>query len=98
MASASYIRAKNKKAKERSLKAVEARRNKRLSEASDLKVVGTIKTTGTLGNHFIELIDGGEPNVVWMRINGEIRKPRSANGIKRVLSHWIWRQRTDNKA
>ena len=74
------------------MKGVEARRNKRIEKASELEVVGKMVTSGTFGDHVIELmVDNGlDDPVVWMRVDGELRRPRTARGIHKVVSEWIF--------
>ena len=92
MASASYIRKKRERAKERSKLGVAARRAKMQERGSDLEVAGTITTTGNLGNHFIEILACDDPVHVWLRVDGELRRPRTLRGVVRVLAGWIWRK------
>lgn len=61
-----------------------------LERAKPLEVVGTISTTGNMGDHFIELLDGGSENHCWLRVDGQLRRPRTMNGVHRVLSKWIY--------
>lgn len=57
-----------------------------------LVVVGTIRTTGSMGYHLIELMDGGDEAHVWIRVDGLLRTPRTMNGVHRVLSKWVYRR------
>ena len=92
MASASYIRKKRARASARGKYGNEVKRQFMTERAEEMRVVGTMTTTGSFGNHLIELLSCDEPGVVWLRVDGDIRSPRSANGIRRVLADWIWRK------
>lgn len=70
----------------------EVKRKRMRERAIPLEVVGTIRTTGNMGDHFIEILDGGDESHVWLRVDGELRKPRTMNGVHRILSKWIWRE------
>jgi hypothetical protein len=98
MASGNYIRKKKERARAKSLKGVEARRRKRIAEASEMEVVGTMITSGAFGEHTIEILDGSNGSdlddafVVYIRVDGCLRRPRSADGVKRVVAGWIFKQ------
>ena len=93
MAGRRYIKRKNEIARQRGLKGVEARRRLMIERAEPMKVVGRIETFGVLGEHTIELLDGGDERKVWIRVDGEIRCPRTLEGVVRVLAGWIWNKR-----
>ena len=95
MPSKTYIRIKSQEASDRNSKrgkiSAKRAREKRQAQASELVVTGTMKTTGVFGEHFIELLaDEHDPLHCWMRVDGEIRKPRTCAGVRRVVSDWIW--------
>jgi len=64
---------------------------KRLAEAEQMRVVAEVHTSGSLGAHHIELLDCGEPVVVWVRMNGKIYRPRTARGFVSLLRRWLWK-------
>jgi hypothetical protein len=90
MASASYIRKRREIARKRSLKGVEARRRKMMELAEEYRVVAEVRTSGSLGEHHIELLSCGDPLRVAVRFDGQLRKPRTAKGFVRMLGDWLW--------
>lgn len=90
MASASYIGKRKAEAVRRGRMGVAARRARMLEQAAPLRVVGGIHTSGCLGEHHIELLDGGDESRVWIRVDGSLRTPRTLRGVVRVLSGWIF--------
>ena len=70
----------------------EVKRRMMRDQASGMEVVGGFTTFGSLGEHTVDLLDCGDPKRVWMRVDGEIRCPRTADGIVRVLGKWLWRK------
>lgn len=78
--------------RKRSALGVEARRRKREAKASEMPVVARVFTQGSLGEHEIELLSCGDPLRVYVRCDGELRSPRTANGFVRILGEWLWNQ------
>ena len=91
MASARYIEKRREIARKKSALGVAARRRKRIEQASEMHVVATVRTSGSLGEHCIELLSCGDPLKVYVRFDGELRQPRTASGFVQVLGQWIWR-------
>jgi hypothetical protein len=58
--------------------------------SGDLEVVGGCHTYGNLGTHHIEVLTGEDPTHVWLRIDGELRTPRTMRGFVSVLSRWFY--------
>jgi len=85
MASARYIQAKRKRNSERGKYGNEVKVRLRMERADEMRVVAEVRTSGSLGDHCIELLDCGEPLRVWVRVDGEIRRPRTARGFVSVL-------------
>lgn len=65
---------------------------KRIAEAEAMRVVATVRTSGSLGEHLIELLAPGEVTrpTVYVRFDGVLRQPRTANGFARLLGKWMW--------
>jgi hypothetical protein len=92
MASASYIRKRREIQRQRSALGVAARQRKRLELAEPMRVVAEVRTSGSLGDHHIELLSGeGTGPTVWVRFDGEIRRPRTARGFVSLLGRWVWK-------
>jgi len=64
----------------------------RLERGRDLQVVGGCRTYGSLGDHHIELLACDDPTHVWLRIDGELRTPRTMRGFKAVLADWFYQR------
>jgi len=69
----------------------------RLEQSEEMRVVAEVRTSGSLGNHHIELLDFGEPMMVWIRFDGEIYRPRTARGFISLLGRWMWRNKYRKK-
>ena len=63
---------------------------KRMAEAEPMRVVAEVRTSGSLGEHHIQLLDCGEPLMVWIRMDGTIYRPRTARGFVSLLGRWLW--------
>jgi len=50
---------------------VAARRKKMTQQADELEVVAAVRTSGSLGEHCIELLSCGDPQRVYVRFDGE---------------------------
>jgi len=70
-----------------------ARRRKMMERAIESCVVAEVRTSGSLGNHHIELLSCGDPLHVYVRFDGELRQPRTAQGFVRLLGEWIWKKK-----
>lgn len=70
----------------------EVKRRLMLDRASEMRVVATVITSGSLGIHLIELLDCGEPMLVWIRFDEKIYRPRTARGFVSLLGRWIWKK------
>jgi hypothetical protein len=68
----------------------EVKAEKRMAEAEESVVVATVRTSGSLGEHCIELLSCGDPLRVYVRLDGELRRPRTAQGFVRLLGQWLW--------
>ena len=69
------------------------KRDRMAENALEMRVTGTMTTTGIFGDHFIELlVDDYDPLNCWMRVDGEIRRPRTCAGVKRIVGEWIFRK------
>jgi hypothetical protein len=64
---------------------------KRMAQAEEMQVVARIFTQGSLGEHEIELLSCGDPRRVYVRFDGELRRPRTARGFVSLLGRWMWR-------
>jgi len=98
LASYTYLRKKQKKLSEINSKrgsyGNEVKRRKMAEHASALRVTGTMITSGVFGDHCIELLaDYTDPIHCWMRVDGELRNPRTCAGVKRIVGEWLWRKR-----
>ena len=95
MSSTTYLRkeaeATRNRNSERGKRGNEVKRQRMREQASKMTVVATVKTDGSLGEHLIELIDGGAPMVVWIRFDGKTYRPRTARGFVSLLGRRIWR-------
>jgi len=92
MAGARYLQQKRKRNSERGKYGNEVKRQLMVESAEECVVVATIRTTGTLGDHLIELLSCPEPLQVYIRIDGELRKQRTARGLTRILSATLWKK------
>jgi hypothetical protein len=83
MASASYIRKRREiQQRQRSALGVAARERKRLELAEPMRVVAEVRTSGSLGEHVIELLAGESTGpTVYVRFDGLLRAPRTARGL-----------------
>lgn len=95
MASASYIRKRREIASKRGKYGNEVKRQKMIARAVPLEVVGGFTTWGSMGEHEIEILACDDPTHVWIRVDGELRRPRTMDGVHRVLSKWVYRIRSD---
>ena len=77
-------------ARKKSALGVEARRRIREEQAEEMQVVATVRTSGSLGEHCIELLSCGDPLRVVVRFDGELRRPRTARGFVSLLGRWFW--------
>ena len=68
----------------------EVRARLRMERGKDLEVVGGCHTYGSLGEHHIELLACDDPEHVWIRVDGEMRCPRTMRGFMAVLSDWFY--------
>ena len=93
MAGARYLQQKRKRNSERGKYGNKVKRQKRIALGSEMRVVAEVRTSGTLGEHHIELLDCGEPMMVWVRMNGKIYQPRTARGFVSLLGRWLWRNK-----
>lgn len=95
MASHSYIRKKQKKLSEINSKkgkfGNEVKRKLMQERAAPLKVVGGLRTYGNMGEHHIQLLDGGDESQIWIVVDGEIRTPRTMIGFFSVMNRWVWK-------
>ncbi len=91
MASATYIRKRQERNSRRGKYGNEVKRRKMRERGADLEVAGWMKTGGNLGDHLIEILACDDPEHVWLRVDGGIRRPRTPAGVRRVVADWIWR-------
>ncbi len=91
MASPTYLRKKAKQRQERASKGGNARFEK-YKKLHNPVVVGGCTTWGSLGKHTIELLDCGDEQMVWIRIDGELHTPRTMRGFLSVMSHWFYKK------
>lgn len=79
---------------------VKARNEKRSSIFGAMRVVGTIETSGCMGNHTIELKHGDaySEDFLAVVVDGEQRSPRSALGVWKCLKVLIWNNVSRAKA
>lgn len=91
MASIRYIEQKRKRNSERGRYGNAVKAQRRIAKAEKMRVVGKVVTSGSLGDHTIELLDCGESMVVWVRVDGKIKRPRTARGFVSLLGRWIWK-------
>lgn len=87
-----YIAAKRKKRSEAGKYGNTVKRQLMIERGNDLKVVGKCITSGVLGNHTIELLAGDQPMIAWIRVDGHIRRPRTANGFRRILANVLFKK------
>lgn len=66
---------------------------KRIAEAESMRVVATVQTSGSLGEHCIELLSYVDPMRVLVRFDGVLRQPRTAQGFVRLLGKWLWKNK-----
>ena len=92
MPSDSYIRKRRKIAKEKSKLGVEARRRKREAEASEMRVTGVVKTSGIFGEHEVQFLDFGDERLGYVRVDGELRRPRTVRGFEKTMDKWLWKK------
>jgi hypothetical protein len=102
MASTAYLRRKRAEVSSRNSergKASARKRRERMEEAgSGLSVTGRMETSGSFGNHVIELLACDDPTHVWLRVDGKLRCPRTCDGVKRVVGEWIWEKGSGSKS
>lgn len=91
MASLNYIKKRREIARKRAALGVAARRKIREAQAEKCQIVATVQTSGSLGEHCIELLSCGDPLKVYVRFDGVLRQPRSARGFVRLLGKWVWK-------
>jgi len=92
MHSRRYITKKKKRNSERGKYGNEVKRQKLKERADTMRVTSTVKLSGAIGEHAIELLSCDEvPMVCWVRINGEIFRPRTARGFVSLLGRWLWK-------
>ena len=65
----------------------------RMEHGQDLEVVGGFKTWGSMGDHVVELLVCADPTHIWIRVDGEFRKPRTMRGFYAALNRWAYRCR-----
>lgn len=92
MASLNYIKKRREIARKKSALGVAARRQKMPAQAEDMLVVATVRTSGSLGEHCVELLSCGDPLRVYVRFDGDLRRPRTARGFVSLLGKWMWRR------
>ena len=97
MASTSYKRRKAKAAEKKYVNMRATKERKRLERAEQSKVVGTMRTDGIFGDHLIELIDCGDEEFLWIRVDGALRRPRTCAGVGRIIKGWIWEYLTEKR-
>ena len=94
MASTSYLNKKRKEASarnsQRGILGNKVKARLRMERGSDLVVVGGMTTWGSMGEHTIELLACDDPTHVWIRVDGELRQPRTMRGFFSVLNKWAW--------
>ena len=75
----------------RAMAGVEARRRKRMEQASRMKDVGGIATDGLFGKHSIRILSYGdaEPHYA-ITVDGEHRQARTERGILRLLARMVY--------
>lgn len=95
MASDNYLQKRKKALSERNSKrgklGNEAKRRMMKERGEVSNVVGGFTTFGCMGDHTVELLDCGDEVAVWIRVDGEIRAPRTIRGVRAVLAKWIVR-------
>lgn len=91
MASQNYIKKRREIARRKSALGVAARRRIREEQAEESVVVAAVQTSGSLGEHCIELLSFADPLRVYVRFDGVLRQPRTAKGFVSILGKWIWR-------
>ena len=69
----------------------------RMERGQDLEVVGGFTTFGSMGDHTVELLACDDPIHVWIRVDGELRTPRTMRGMHSVLSRWVYKTRRMNE-
>lgn len=93
MASTSYLNKKRRELSERNSRrgkyGNEVKRRIMHERGNDGIVVGGFETWGNMGEHTIELIDCGDESMLWIRVDGELKMPRTMRGVRAVITKWI---------
>lgn len=69
----------------------EVKRRMMQERGYNLDVVGRMETSAIFGEHVIELLACDDEHCLLM-VDGEIRRPRTCAGVKRVIGEWIWKK------
>jgi len=91
MHSRKYIENKRKRNSDRGKYGNEVKRQMMIDRGSEMRVVATVRTSGSLGDHLIELLDCGEPMLVWVRMDDRIYRSRTARGFVSLLGRRMWK-------
>ena len=96
MPSASYIRKRREIQRKRAALGVAARRRIRDENASEMRIVGGMRTYGIFGDHHIEWLSIDSETHGYVRFDGILRRPLTPRGFVSMLGRWLWKQAIEN--
>ena len=93
MPSYTYLRKKrealSKRNSEKGKYGNEVKRQRKMQQCQDLVCIGGFQTFGAFGGHCIKLYGGSDPTHFYIKVDGEWKRPRTYDGVRRIVSKWF---------
>ena len=86
----------SKKRSEQWKRGNEVKRQKMQQEAVKGHVCGGLHNYGSLGHHHIQILDYGFESHFWLMVDGQLRKPQTDRGFRKILCDWMLRRSGKN--
>ena len=76
----------------------EVKARKRMAEATEMHVVGEIKTFGIFGEHHIEWLAGDSETHGYVKCDDKLSRPLTPRGFVSLLGRWLWDKQAKNQS